>query len=445
MKSSHCIVAWVLLMACGDSTEAPTQPQETTRTSPAAVSAKVLKSQPPKGLEDPTHLWIGGDLLISEAIKDAAESDANPARAFAQMLEPAASHWRADGEHGFVIVNLESPVAKRRVHRVDRELERSARSASRQRRAKAIRLNLPAWVLGGLKLAGVHAITLANNHAFDQEAEGLQDTIEAAHRVGLIVMGAGVAPQYRWPVELLDTVVLNAFDGRRNEVVPADNDVAISMMSEAFIREVETASRSHKNVIVIVHVLGELVEQPKPAWQTWARSLANAGASWIVVHGTHVPMKVTSIQSDQHSQVPIAWGLGNFFSDMGRLASPRRASTRADKASFANVRESAMLRITSQAGRPLRAQVLPLFLSDDRFLQWHANRGKRSEGTLQIRFSLSPLPGCGDYSSPKDWKSSHSEEWNRWVTGRRDHLLEALGDRLVIPSRCKAGLLNIEH
>jgi poly-gamma-glutamate capsule biosynthesis protein CapA/YwtB (metallophosphatase superfamily) len=56
---------------------------------------------------------------------------------------------------------------------------------------KAIRLAAPEWVLDELVGLGFSAFGLANNHAYDFTASGLQETIEVFERRGLPFSGAG--------------------------------------------------------------------------------------------------------------------------------------------------------------------------------------------------------------------------------------------------------------
>ena len=41
---------------------------------------------------------------------------------------------------------------------------------------------------------------LSNNHALDQDEEGLEETLAAAHQHGFVTSGAGHYPRVTWPV-----------------------------------------------------------------------------------------------------------------------------------------------------------------------------------------------------------------------------------------------------
>lgn len=397
----------VLLAACGAESApsvAPPQPEQ--------APAQVETPEPPR----PLTLWIGGDVLLSEALRDYANSFEDPAEGMATIIEPVSRLWNADPD-AFVIVNLETPVADERRFAIDAE-------PVNERGLTAVHLQGPDWLLPGLARAGVDAVTLANNHALDQDREGLAETIAAANRAGLVVTGAGIYPRFVWPLVLGEednpVFVLNFYDGRgRGYVEPPDP--ALSFLEEGSFARVREAAEIGR-VVVIVHVLGELVDEPEDEWRVWAGRLAEEGADAIIVHGTHVVMPVETLSLGQR-RVPIAWGLGNFVSDMGRLANPTHRGVQ-PKVRSSLVHEELLARL--EIGESIDITYLPMWMHDDRYARWH--------GALQgelIEFTLFPLSGCDSAVSFDSIVSPYDEQLESWVTNRRQHIVEATGLRLT--------------
>lgn len=355
--------------------------------------------------------------MTSEALRDSMRSEGDPVAAFAEVLEPVSELWREPGD--FVIVNLESPVAAFRRNALRQPPPRPGRLAPR-------RLLMPGWMPPALARAGVDAVTLSNNHALDQDPAGLVETIEAAHGAGLVTLGAGHSPHIVWPAIVGDdgarTAILSFYDNRVGSMHVESDAPGLSILNAESPERVRRAASEHDAVVAIVHVLGELVDEPKPRWRSWAASLAEAGADLIAVHGTHVPMAIEEIPTAR-GRTLVAWGLGNFVSDMGRRANPRRRD-RAElpKTMSPRVREGLILRVEVGADRPIEASFMPTWMSDDRFVLYHSRRDR------PIAFELLPLAACGPAASlPSSWPPELREELGAWVDRRRDHVIRMAG------------------
>jgi len=411
-------VCWLLcvsLGACGASPEAAP---------PAAPESPAPAVEPPT-VEPPTVaavLWIGGDVLLSDAMRDFARLDAEPARGFAKMLEPVARIWREPG--AFVLVNLEMPVAQRRRHAIDEEPDNP-------HGLTAVHLQGPSWLPAGLARAGVSGVTLANNHALDQDRDGLLETIRASRRAGLVVSGAGVYPEHRWPITLGPAghaiCVMNFYDARGPGAHEA-GEVARSVLDERAFALVRAARARCAAVVPVVHVLGELRAAPKPAWRAWARRLVDAGAAAIIVHGTHVVLPV-----ERMGGVPIVWGLGNLVSDMGRMARPSEGDREdAPKVRSAAARESLLARLNLSPDGRLELRLVAAWMSQDRVPRWH---GRRPGGDV-IQFALRPLSRCDPAITLPGWPAADRRVTEAWVARRRDHLLRVTG---LTMDRCRPG------
>ncbi|MAQ14827.1 MAG: hypothetical protein CMN30_08530 [Sandaracinus sp.] len=402
---------------------------------PAEVAAPPVLETPPPALEaappddEPAApaanpaVWITGDVLLSEAVRDSMNATDDPAGAYAEVLAPIRRLWDAD-PGGFVLVNLETPVARIRRRALD-----SAEPVSRG--FTPVYLQGPPWLPEALARAGVDGVMLANNHALDQEREGLAETIASCERAGLVVTGAGHHPQHRWPIVLGDeerpggSLAVLAFYDAHDKFWVDPGEAARSFLDEEAPDLVARAAERHR-VVVVVHFVGELREVPLQRWRQRVDRLIAAGADAIIAHGTHVPMRVERVQG-----VPVAWGLGNFVADMGRQANPRHHGEDLPKIRSPKTREGLVARVELRDGE-LELSFLPTWSGDDRFVRWHA--GLPGE---EVAFTLSPLSACGRaLELPAAWPEPWRGEVADWIDRRRDHLVRVSG---LVPRDCREG------
>ncbi|MEZ4327700.1 MAG: CapA family protein [Polyangiales bacterium] len=380
-----------------------------------------------------TVVWITGDVLISEGMRRVIEGEAalegTEADAYTRILAPVAE-WFARDPESFVFANLESPVATRR-NTIDR-------STWGGERLVAIPLNMPAYVLEGLRRTGVDGLMLSNNHALDQGEEGLVETLAAAHEHGFVTSGAGHHPRTSWPVligeEGARITLVPFYDGHRNGRLEPGTP-ALADLSEASIAAFAALRTNTELLIPVVHVLGEAVDQPKPRWREWARALAVGGADVIVVHGTHVPLPIEQLVVGER-RVPIIWGLGNFVGDMARQATPRRDYYRGmPKDQNPMLREGLVVRVELREGQPMALRFLPLWMNDDRYVRFWGGFERAP------RFRLTPLAACGPpLEPPADWPGELREEMMRWIARRRDHLVSHAG---LSTDGCRPGVADL--
>lgn len=410
----------VLVVGCSalDADAAPVTPRPARADRAPSPAAS---TEPPRPARD-TVLWVGGDVLDGEALRDFARTFDDPADGFAAILEPAAQLWREDD--AFVLVNLEVPVAD------TRRIAHDGEGTSPAGRLRRVHLQGAPWMCEGLARAGVDAVMLANNHALDQDHQGLAETIACARRAGLVVSGAGAHPQRHWPLVLGDegreVAVHTLYTGLdRRHVERGETERAF--LDDEALALVRRSATEHDAVVVIVHVVAELAEEPEDEWREWASRLVDAGADAILVHGTHVPMAVERLGA---RRVPIAWGLGNLVSDMGRLSGPRRQAAR--KEENAATREGLLARVRVTGPGALELRLLPVFSLDDRFLRWHGAlppmHGRDGTHAAEIGLSLWPLDACDEPARfPRAWKEPWRTELVAWVRERRDHVVASTG------------------
>ncbi len=177
-------------------------------------------------------------------------------------------------------------------------------------------LHAPPSVAGTLHAAGFSVLGLANNHALDLGARGLERSASLLEAVGISALGVGpdedaaLKPVLREVKGVrLAMLAFNAVPGSRptgrdTGWIPAvwDRDRAIAAVSAA-------TGRAHV-VLVSIHWGYEYQRVVDPAQPDAAQALLEAGADLIVGHHPHVvqPLEI-------HQRQVVAYSLGNFVFD----------------------------------------------------------------------------------------------------------------------------------
>ena len=172
-----------------------------------------------------------------------------------------------------------------------------------------------------LAAAGVDVVGMANNHAADWGPVGFRDTLRAARRSPIPVVGVGRSQQaaftpYRVSVRGTDVALLAADTSFRESTSAlwAAGDAtpgvaaARGRRTPALLDAVRSAARQDDVVVVYLH--WGLDGQPCPTEQqrTLARALATAGADVVVGSHAHVLMG-----SGWLGDAYVNYGLGNFL------------------------------------------------------------------------------------------------------------------------------------
>jgi poly-gamma-glutamate capsule biosynthesis protein CapA/YwtB (metallophosphatase superfamily) len=197
-------------------------------------------------------------------------------------------------------------------------LESPLTTAPRCHPAKLV-LRGPSSAAGWLVDAGFDCVALANNHALDFGAAGLEQTLAALDVVGLPAVGAGPDEASAAAPVILErggqTIGLLAYCD-----VPQDSPLYAGPSTPGVARlepsQAEEAIRDLRRqadwVIVQLHWGEELCQLPSPGQRAIARRLVAAGADVIIGHHPHVLQPMERIDG-----VPVLYSLGNcLLSDM---------------------------------------------------------------------------------------------------------------------------------
>lgn len=193
-------------------------------------------------------------------------------------------------EADVAMVNLETPVT-RRGRQDPKELENPGDRYWFRTGPRAVDV---------LADAGVDVVSVANNHAGDYGATGLQDTLAAGRRGGVAMVGAGRGAAAYAPhvVEVGDLeVAFLAADGVQREGAsevwtarPGRLGTASARGSNAdgLVAAVEEASSRDQLVVVYLHWGKEYQACPTQSQRVLTRDLVDAGADVVVGSHSHV-------------------------------------------------------------------------------------------------------------------------------------------------------------
>jgi poly-gamma-glutamate capsule biosynthesis protein CapA/YwtB (metallophosphatase superfamily) len=193
---------------------------------------------------------------------------------------------------------------------------------------KEFTFRAPASAFGVLRRAGVDAVTIANNHGMDYGRVGLSDTLAAAQRYGMPLLGAGVDDTAAWtPLRrsvggvrvsvIAATDVLDDFATTAWVAKPGVPGLASAKDTDRLIEAVRAERDKADVVAVFLHWGKETVYCPTARQRQLAQELSDAGADIVVGSHAHVV--------EPHARVGrtvVDYGLGNFqFYARGGLGS----------------------------------------------------------------------------------------------------------------------------
>lgn len=175
-------------------------------------------------------------------------------------------------------------------------------------------LGAPASCAHGLKVMGLQAVGLANNHALDHGATGLNSILEACTQNGIATFGAGAC------LEEARSILVQEVRGLRVGLLAmAEREWSIATWSEPganpldlidFVRQMRDVRKSLDFLVVLLHAGCEGYELPSPGLRKVCRFLVEEGANVVACQHSHC---VGSYETYQEQL--IVYGQGNFIFD----------------------------------------------------------------------------------------------------------------------------------
>lgn len=236
--------------------------------------------------ELPLSLIAVGDIMLSGRAKGvlAKHGAVYPFEAVLPLLQRAS----------LVFGNLEGPFAQK---------------ARREHRNYSYRLN-PAFATA-LTRAGIHVVTLANNHLLDCGRAGVLETLDTLARAGVAALGAGVneqaahAPVIRqagqWRIGLL------GYYWNRRCAATADLPGSAMDPAAALAVDIRSLRDQVDRVVVTFHWGIPYQREPAAEDRAKARFAIDCGADAVIGHHPHViqPFEI-------YRGCPIFYSVGNF-------------------------------------------------------------------------------------------------------------------------------------
>ncbi len=166
-----------------------------------------------------------------------------------------------------------------------------------------------------LVTAGFGAVSLANNHWYDQREAGVEQSPKILEDLGIVPLGRARTADPLFVVETVERkgwkIGFLAVSARSNS--PEERDgvrlpfIDTRNMLDELAPIVKAARAEHDLLAVLVHWGEEYAEAPATVQSTAARGLVDAGADLVIGHHPHVLQGV-----ERHGNGIIAYSLGNF-------------------------------------------------------------------------------------------------------------------------------------
>jgi poly-gamma-glutamate capsule biosynthesis protein CapA/YwtB (metallophosphatase superfamily) len=269
-----------------------------------------------QGRADRASVLFVGDTHFGESYSAGSGRKVSEQRVYVRSL--ARLHellWTAD----LVVANLETPLTqrsfspfgylKRYVHWGDPKLSGAA-----------------------LSRAGIDAVSLANNHAYDALGPGLADTRAALRARGIASFGAGTtlaeaARAYRCELRFgrrtLRLAVIGTFERRWDSFIfgayaTSYGGGTYPLAARTITGQIRALKQADPGLFVVAFPhWGDDYAWRSPAQAELAEVMLEAGADLVIGHGTHLLQQVELRQGRL-----VLYGLGNFvFLSPGRYAS----------------------------------------------------------------------------------------------------------------------------
>jgi poly-gamma-glutamate synthesis protein (capsule biosynthesis protein) len=258
---------------------------------------------------------LGGDVYVDAPTRAGLQRRAAARGGFEAHRELLADVAPVLAGADLSIVNLETPVARRRRER--RPGEPPIFAASEH-------------FVAALVDAGVDAASLANNHAYDQGHVGLRETLAAARRAKLAVAGAGRSRGGAAGPVLLATpgglvglcswtqsVNVRPFD-EPEDGASTDGVVYVALVRDGTLsRCLETARARAALTVAALHLTTAEWTGPGPEERALAQAAVDAGADVVVGHGPHVPGPARWVDAADGRRALVLYSMGNLVGAMG--------------------------------------------------------------------------------------------------------------------------------
>lgn len=314
--------------------------------------------------------------------------------------------------------------------------------------------NAPPEVAAALRRAGVDAVSVANNHAFDQGRAGFEETLRRLEQAGMQAIGAGPDGHAAGPVRIEADGLAVAFLGyahffnQDGNACPRPGAAARPCVQAAVLErtrildDVRAAAAAADVVVVSLHWGVEYDLQPRAQDVELARDIVDAGALVVLGHHPHVLQPLELHRRADGRVGVIAYSLGNFVSNQSRKyvhgAMPEK---------IAATRDGVLLRVglaKKDYGRGVvrvevdGADFLPLWTENDTAeIDRRREPGRRpairvvaiDRALAEVRAALQRFPDPVPAGDQDRWAALRRRE--ALLASRREAIASLLGEELL--------------
>jgi poly-gamma-glutamate synthesis protein (capsule biosynthesis protein) len=188
-----------------------------------------------------------------------------------------------------------------------------------------------------LVAAGFSAMSLANNHWYDQRREGVESSPQLLAEIGIVPLGAAKLEPPVFRVETLEKngwkIGFCAITTRTNAPVREGGPVLPFLPTQDIPETIgpvlQAARDSHDLLVVMIHWGDEYAEAPAFVQVKAAHAMIDAGADLVIGHHPHVLQAI-----ERYGRGLVAYSMGNFLfentNEIPRLTGVLRVRARAD-------------------------------------------------------------------------------------------------------------------
>jgi len=188
---------------------------------------------------------------------------------------------------------------------------------------RAFQFNGPAGLPAALRASGFTVLATANNHAYDQGAQGVAETLERLQAEQLVAVGSGATRAQAEAARIVEVkglrVAFLAFTDLFNvNLNRGDGEPWVRPLDAVDAADAVRRARPGADAVVVsLHWGTEYSHQPTARQRAVAARLAEAGADLILGHHPHVLQPVEWIEAGGRRTL-VAFSMGNFIANQDR-------------------------------------------------------------------------------------------------------------------------------
>jgi poly-gamma-glutamate capsule biosynthesis protein CapA/YwtB (metallophosphatase superfamily) len=274
------------------------------------------------GVSDPTgtiaadtlRLVFAGDIMMARKVQTMVETSG--ANNYQYCFQNVASYLSTAD---LAFANLESVITPTGIPDVSQSLEGVAFRA------------VPA-AINGLIYAGIDAVSVANNHAFDYGRSGFEDSLARLKAAGITAVGGGTFAD-AYTAKVFDVkgtkVAILAFSliGTEKSMRAQQNDstqgltaqTGIAWFYSKYVNPAIVAAKKTADIVVVsIHFGTEYATLPNADQDRYAHQCIDQGAHLVIGHHPHVTQPVMA-----YAKGYIANSLGNLVFDQSDAATKK--------------------------------------------------------------------------------------------------------------------------